>query len=140
MKTRPVLLIEDDADDKDILHEVLVELKLPYEVLWFKNGPSAWQYLTTTTEQPFVILCDINLPFQNGIEFKRQIDENPELRKKSIPFLFYSTSDSQKLVNEAYTQLTVQGFFKKQYDFEEIKNHIKIILDYWAICRHPNAT
>lgn len=139
MKQRPIVLIEDDADDKDILQEVLSELNLPYAIVWFKNCLDAWKYLLSSPDQPFIILCDINLPLQNGIEFKRQIDGNPELRKKSIPFVFYSTSASQKLVNEAYTQLTVQGFFKKEYDFEAIKNQMKIIMAYWAICKHPNA-
>jgi hypothetical protein len=42
-------------------------------------------------------------------------------------------------VNEAYMQFTVQGYFKKEYDFEEIKNNMRAILTYWAICKHPNA-
>ncbi len=139
MKSHPIILVEDDADDIAILKEVLAELHLPYEIIWFKNCIEAWQYLATTSDSPFVILCDINLPLQNGIEFKRQIDENPVLRRKSIPFIFYSTSASQKLVTEAYTQLTVQGFFKKEYDFEAIKNQMRIIMAYWAICKHPNT-
>ena len=139
MKARPIILIEDDADDKDILQEVISELNLPHAVIWFKNCIDAWQYLTTTTDQPHIIICDINLPLQNGMEFKRQIDTNPDMRRRSIPFVFYSTSDSQKLVNEAYIQFTVQGFFKKEYDFEEIKNNMRVILTYWAICRHPNT-
>jgi CheY-like chemotaxis protein len=139
MKARPIILIEDDVDDRDILQEVLAELKLPNGIIWFKNCIDAWNYLTTTRDQPFIILCDINLPLQNGMEFKRQIDCNPEMRRKSIPFVFYSTSASQKLINEAYMQFTVQGFFKKEYNFEDIKNHMRIIMSYWAICKHPNT-
>ncbi|MBA4849172.1 response regulator [Emticicia sp. BO119] len=139
MKARPIILIEDDADDKDILEEVITELKLPNSVIWFKNCIDAMQYLQTTEDQPFIIVCDINLPLQNGMEFKRQIDGNLEMRRRSIPFVFYSTSDSQKLVNEAYMQFTVQGFFKKEYDFEKIKSHMRIMMEYWAVCRHPNT-
>ena len=139
MRSRPIILIEDDDDDKDILQEVLAELNLSNKIIWFKNCIEAWQYLATTTDSPFIIICDINLPLQTGIDFKKQIDLNPAMRKKSIPFVFYSTSASQKLVNEAYTQYTVQGFFKKEYDFEEVKNHMRIIMEYWAICKHPNT-
>jgi len=139
MKTRPIILIEDDIDDKDILNEALTELNFTHEVKWFRNCRLAWEYLITTTDQPFIILCDINLPLQNGIEFKREIDGNPYLRRKSIPFVFYSTSANQEYVNEAFTQLTVQGFFVKEDDFEQIKNQMKIIMAYWAVCKHPNA-
>jgi len=139
MRARPIILIEDDIDDKDILEEVLTELNLPNKVIWFKNCIDAWQYLYTTTDSPFIIICDINLPLQSGMDFKRQIDTNLEMRRKSIPFIFYSTSASQKLVNEAYMQFTVQGYFKKEYDFEEIKNNMRVILTYWSICKHPNA-
>jgi CheY-like chemotaxis protein len=139
MKSRPIILIEDDDDDMEILKEVLTELNLSNKIIWFKNCIEAWQYLTTTADQPFIIICDINLPLQSGIEFKRQIDLNPVMRRKSIPFVFYSTSAGQKIVNEAYTQYTVQGFFKKPYNFDEIKNHMRIIMEYWAICKHPNT-
>ena len=139
MRSRPIILVEDDDDEKEILSEVLSELNLSNKIIWFKNCPEAWQYLITTSDAPFIIICDINLPLQSGIEFKRQIDLSPEMRRKSIPFVFYSTSASQKLVNEAYTQYTVQGFFKKEQDFEEIKNHMRLIMGYWAICKHPNT-
>lgn len=140
MKSRPIILIEDDVDDRDILKEVIAELKLPHEIVWFKDCRLAGQYLASTTGQPFLILCDINLPFQNGIDFKRQIDENPHLRRKSIPFVFYSTYASQAIIDEAYTQFTVQGFFLKETGFEAIKKQISAIIAYWTYCKHPNAT
>lgn len=139
MKSRPVILIEDDIDDRDILYEVFAELQLPHEILWFKDSQLAWDYLTTTTAQPFIILCDINLPIQNGIDFKKQIDENPQLRRKSIPFVFYSTYASQAIVNDAFTHFTVQGFFLKETGFEAIKNQISVLMSYWSYCKHPNA-
>ncbi len=53
--------------------------------------------------------------------------------------MFYSTSVSQASVNEAYDQLTVQGYFKKSSGYEEIKRTIKVIYDYWSICEHPSS-
>jgi hypothetical protein len=34
--------------------------------------------------------------------------------------------------------MTIQGFFKKGSEYKEMKNLIRIILDYWRACRHPN--
>jgi CheY-like chemotaxis protein len=138
-KSGPVIIIEDDAEDQAIFQEVLDELKISNKVVWFKRCSEAFSYLKTTPEQPFIIFSDINLPDQSGIEFKRDLDNDQALRKKSIPFIFYSTSTNQEEVNKAYTQMTVQGFFRKGHSFKEIKDCIKVIFEYWGICKHPNA-
>jgi CheY-like chemotaxis protein len=138
-KSGPIVIIEDDIDDKDFFIEILNELAVPNKTVWFTRTEDAFQYLKSTAEQPFLIFSDVNLPKQNGIEFKRQLDGDAELRKKSIPFVFYSTSVAQKIVNEAYTKMTVQGFFQKANSYDEIKNNIKLIIDYWTACKHPNT-
>lgn len=139
MKDGPIILIEDDVDDQEIFRDIVAELKVANELIIFDNCPDGFKYLKATPEQPFVIFCDVNLPVQNGMEFKKQIDADPELRKKSIPFIFYSTTVTQEAVNEAYTKLTVQGFFKKKENFQDIKSNIKLIMDYWKECKHPNT-
>jgi len=138
-KSGPIILIEDDPDDEGIMEEVLKEVNIDNKLLHFNNAADAFHYLKTTSEQPFIIFCDVNLPEQTGIEFKRQIDEHKELRKKSIPFVFYSTSVSQSFLDEAYTEMTVQGVFKKENSYKEIKKLIAAIFDYWQLCKHPNS-
>lgn len=139
MKSGSIILIEDDIDDRDIFSDVLNDLKVKNALKWFDNCSDAFTYLKSMNEQPFIIFSDVNLPGLNGIEFKRKIDEDPELRKRSIPFIFYSTSVAQHIVNIAYTEMTVQGFFQKQSSYDDIKSSIKLILDYWQACRHPNT-
>ena len=138
-KSGPIIVIEDDADDESIFESVLHEIGVTNKLIWFTHCDQAFDYLKTTTDQPFIIFSDVNLPGQNGIEFKKQLDNDEELRKKSIPFVFYSTSVNQNAVNEAYTKMTVQGFFQKAHDYGEIKANIKLILDYWQTCKHPNS-
>ena len=138
-KSGPIVILEDDEDDQDILEEIFMKLNVKNKLVWFTTTDDAFKFLQTTSEQPFIIFSDVNLPRQNGIEFKRRIDSDKELRKKSIPFIFYSTSVDQQQVNEAYTHMTVQGFFQKGISYEEIKTDIKVILDYWQACRHPNS-
>jgi CheY-like chemotaxis protein len=139
MKSGPIILIDDDADDKDVFLDILKDLQVPNAVIWFQNCDQAFMYLKETTEQPFIIFCDLNLPGLSGLACKRSIDEDKQLRKKSIPFVFCSTTTDQKTVNEAYTQMTVQGFFQKSNSYIDHKNMIKLIMDYWDQCRHPNS-
>jgi len=137
-KTGPIILIEDDEDDKHIFETIVRELGYKNLILCYENTAEAFVYLCATTDSPFVIFSDVNLPGMNGLDFKAKIDDVPELRKKSIPFIFYSTSANQRDINKAYTQMTIQGFFKKEDNYEVTKNNIRLILEYWSVCRHPN--
>lgn len=138
-KSGPILIVEDDIDDQEIYLEILNQLGIDNKLIFFPLASKALEYLKTTIEKPFVILCDINLPVMNGIEFKQHIDYDPYLRNKSIPFIFFSTSAERSQVNKAYTELTVQGFFKKESSIEEIAKSLSVILAYWELCKHPNS-
>jgi CheY-like chemotaxis protein len=138
-KNGPIIIIEDDEEDEQIFKDILEELGISNKVIWFADPHPAFEYLKKTREQPFIIFSDVNLPRHSGIELKRNIDADEQLREKSIPFIFYSTFVDQKVVNEAYTQMTVQGFFKKGTSYKEIKSDIKMIVDYWKLCKHPNT-
>lgn len=135
----PIILIEDDADDVHIFEQIMKDIKVENEVVTFITCNAAMDYLVTTKQKPFLIVCDINLPEQNGLDFKKQVDENPYLRRKSIPFIFYSTSTNIHDVNKAYTEMSTQGFFAKCADFEEGRELWKTIIAYWKKCCHPNT-
>ena len=138
-KLGPIVIVEDDLDDQEMIQEAMEEVGIKNELVFFDRSLKAFEFLKSTTQQPFLILSDVNLPAQNGIEFKRQIDEDRQLREKSIPFVFYSTAVDKNSVNTAYQELTVQGFFKKKNKYDELTKDLKIIVDYWTACKHPNS-
>jgi CheY-like chemotaxis protein len=138
VKLGPIILIEDDPDDQELIRKALKEAGVNNEVINLNNGAEALQFLITTTIQPFLILCDVNMPKLNGIELKMRIDEDAELRRKSIPFIFFTTSANKIAVTLAYTRMTIQGFFEKSENYQELVRTLKIIIDYWIECRHPN--
>lgn len=135
----PIVIVEDDLDDQEIITDVLKDIGISNELIFFDRCPEALEYLKTSSEQQFIIFCDINIPGMNGIEFKKRIDDDPHLRQKSIPFVFLSTSAEKSTVTEAYSKMTVQGYFKKSSSVEEIKKALTLIMDYWKLCRHPNS-
>jgi len=138
-KTGEILIIEDDADDRHLLTSIFDELGIKNPVRWFETTEQALEYLSTTARSIYIIFSDVKVPGKDGLEFKKLIDSDPKLRKKSIPFVFYSTMANQKDVNQAYTEMTVQGFFRKGSDYETVKNTFRIIFDYWSISKHPNT-
>jgi DNA-binding NarL/FixJ family response regulator len=70
------------------------------------------------------------------MELREKIHNNEDLRRKSIPYLFFSTSAEQQHVVEAYSR-SIQGFFVKSNDYEKIKNTIVKIVEYWQECESP---
>lgn len=136
-KNGPIIVVEDDLDDQEIITEVLALLEVSNKLLLFADGMEAITYLQSSTEQPFLILCDINLPKLNGLELRQQINLDETLRKKSIPFIFFSTNASPDAVARAY-DLTVQGFFLKNHTLQELQDTLRLIISYWTHCKHPN--
>lgn len=130
-------MIDDDADECQLIEEALARLNIPNRLLCFSDGKEAIAYLTETTERPFLILSDINMPGMGGLELRRHINENENLKRKSIPFIFLTTSATPHAVGEAY-KMSVQGFFEKPHDMREIAGLLKEICSYWKRCRHPN--
>ncbi len=136
-KTGPIILIDDDADECELIGDSLKQLKINNELVCFGNGKQALEYLKTTTDKPFLILTDVNMPVMSGIELREKIYEDEELRRKSIPFIFLTTSAGAPAVKKAY-EMSVQGFFEKGHSIGEVKQVLKEIYDYWQRCKHPN--
>jgi len=136
-KRGPIIIVEDDVDDQEFFGDAFKELKYKNEILFFSDGQQALDYLTASDNEPFIVFSDINMPKLNGIELRQQIHENEQMRLKTIPYLFFTTNAAQEHVVDAYSK-SIQGFFVKPADFEELKKLIKTIIDYWEHCVSPN--
>jgi len=133
----PVIVIEDDRDDQEVLKEVFERLGYENEIRFFGDGQSALNYLNSTEELPFLILSDINLPKLDGFALRNKIKMDERLQLKCIPYLFFTTASSQQAVIDAYS-MSVQGFFVKQNTMKELENTISVIMQYWKLCSSPN--
>lgn len=136
-KTGAIVIVEDDEDDKELLEEVLREMKLPNKILFFNKALKAFEYLRSTIESPFLIISDVNLPGMSGLELKKQIDSEEYLRKKCIPFVFLSTSSNISCVKKAYEEMTIQGYFEKPLLIKELRNLLHCIIGYWKLSNRP---
>ncbi len=136
-KNGAIIIIEDDTDDQEMFSEVLQELNYKNELLFFNDGQEALAYLCAETSEPFIVFSDINMPKLNGMELRKQIHENENIRIKTIPYLFFTTASAQDAIVDAYSK-SIQGFFIKPHCFEELKSTMKTIVEYWQKCESPN--
>ena len=134
----PIIIIEDDADDREFYVSTLNELDIENEVIFFDDAEDAYRFLEQTSKKPLIIISDINLPGMSGIEFKKKIQANNYLRTKSIPFVFLTTSSNQATVATAYLMM-VQGYFIKPNSVADLAAMLQLIIQYWKVCKHPNS-
>lgn len=134
-KSGPIIVIEDDLEDQQILDEIFRNLDFPNKVIFFSDGQDALEYLSTTRDQPFLILSDINMPRMDGFQVRNKIFRNEKLR--CIPYLFFTTGVDKKAVCDAYA-MSVQGFFIKPGSMAQLQETVKKIIDYWQECYAPS--
>jgi CheY-like chemotaxis protein len=136
-KLGPIIIVEDDPDDQEIITGIFLKLDYPNEVIFFHNCEKTLEYLEDTNVNPFLIISDINLPILNGLELREKIHNNEQLRLRCIPYLFLTTTDSHQTVVDAYSK-SVQGFFIKPDTLTDFERILKNIVEYWLDCRAPN--
>jgi CheY-like chemotaxis protein len=136
-KSGPLLIIEDDEDDVELFRDILKDFQLSNKVMFFLKADEALHFLRTSDESPFLIISDVNLPGMNGLDLKKQIDSDPYLRQKSIPFIFLSTSSNEAAVKKAFTEMVVQGYFEKPILVEDLQKMFHQVIEYWRASCHP---
>ena len=134
----PIIIIDDDEEDQYFFTTILQKLLPQRECFTFHSGDDALHYLKTTQVRPFLIITEVKLRKMDGLELRRQIELDPELKEKAIPFIFFSHPVHLHDVKEAY-ELPIQGYFEKASNMKKVEQQLKSIVDYWQACLHPNS-
>jgi two-component system, chemotaxis family, chemotaxis protein CheY len=93
------------------------------EVFQAANGAEA---LSTLKENPVdLILCDINMPVMDGIEFIKQL---PSIESaKNVPVVMITTEGSESHVVQALSS-GARGYIRKPFTPEQVKEHVVPVL------------
>jgi CheY-like chemotaxis protein len=70
MSDNPILIIDDDQEDMDLIREVINHLNIERSIHYFKSGRELESFLKTSATAPFLIICDVNLPEEDGFAIK----------------------------------------------------------------------
>ncbi len=115
-----VLIVDDSAAIRKILHRVLVQAEVPLgKVLEASDGLEALEKLKGQTVG--LILSDINMPNMDGIEFLGKLKDDACF--KSVPILMVTTEGSQAKVMQAL-ELGATGYVRKPFTAEQIKEKL----------------
>jgi len=136
MNDKPIFIIDDDDEDLEFIKNALFELNVENEIIVFDDGLKFIDFIKKTQNRAFFILCDINMHKKNGLELKKIIFDDEELRVKCVPFIFLSTSGASREVMKAYSY-GVQGYFIKPDTLAKTKEMLEFIMKYWSHSVHP---
>jgi CheY-like chemotaxis protein len=103
LKYKRILLVDDDADDRQIFEELLHELDPDTIVDSAENGLEMISFLNSIEDDalPGMIILDQNMPKMTGKESLIFLKENP--RYKTIPTIVYSTYQVKDFYRECLT-------------------------------------
>lgn len=132
-----VIYIDSDEDDHLLTGSLLHTLAPERPVYYFDRAEEALTYLKTSDQQPFLILSEILLPGMTGLELRQAIQEDEELRRRCIPFVFIS--NPIPVIEQAF-DLTVQGFFEKKDNRQQQEQELSLIFNYWQTSFRPNRS
>jgi CheY-like chemotaxis protein len=133
----PIIIVEDDEDDRELLAGVFRKINLQNEIIFFTDGKLAYDYLVESQIVPFLILSDIHMPGLNGPELCTKIRLDEKLQKLYIPFIYFTTSTTRMAIADAYAA-AADGFFIKPNSYGELEDSIKNIVAYWTECHLPS--
>jgi CheY-like chemotaxis protein len=96
-----ILVVDDDADIRDSLREVLEDEG--YKVECVSNGREALDYLKSTREagapRPCVILLDLMMPVMDGWQFRREQKQDPAIA--DIPLVVITATGKRPVLIDA---------------------------------------
>lgn len=141
-KVLNILLVEDDSVDVMNVQRAFKKNNITNPLHIAFNGVEALNMLRGTngkaklTPTPRIILLDINMPKMNGLEFLRNLRNDPELRSITVFVMTTSNDDQDKM--EAYN-LNVAGYILKPLSFEKFVQAVSILNSYWQLCEQPEV-
>jgi len=118
------LIVDDSSVMRKIVERSLRQAGIDLsEVLQAGNGAEA---LSTLQEsQVDLILCDINMPVMDGIEFIKQL---PGIESaKNVPVVMITTEGSEAHVVQALS-CGARGYIRKPFTPEQVKEHVIPVL------------
>jgi CheY-like chemotaxis protein len=105
-----IFLIEDDADDIELLEVSLKDNHVQYNIDVVMEGDKVQEYLENCETLPHIIVMDFNLPRVHGREVIKQIKSHDQFR--NIPLIVLTTSTAKEDMEYSY-QMGANSFITK---------------------------
>jgi two-component system chemotaxis response regulator CheY len=124
MNSIQALIVDDSAVMRKIVERAMrqagIELSKVFEA---GNGVEALAVLAENTVD--LILCDINMPVMDGLEFVKQLGGVPNAKQAAVVMI--TTEGSESHVVQAIS-LGARGYIRKPFTPDQVREHIVPLL------------
>jgi len=135
-----ILLVEDDEVDVMNVQRAFKKNNINNPLYVANNGVEALQMLRgegdlpKLTPKPGIILLDLNMPKMGGIEFLKELRQDPELKSITVFVLTTSNEESDKV---AAFDLNVAGYILKPVDMHKFIDAVATLNKFWTLSERP---
>lgn len=129
-----ILLVEDNDGDVEMTQRALRNNVPECNLSVANDGVEAMDLLHkrgqfTNAPTPQIILLDLNMPRMDGIRFLEQAKADAVL--KSIPVIVFTSSQSQRDIQECYEH-QASCYIVKPFDGKEFANAVQQVASFWG--------
>jgi two-component system, response regulator len=133
-----ILLIEDDANDRELTIHSLRSHKIRNNIIPMRDGVEALDFLFSTGERkglplpelPQFIILDLKLPRLSGIDVLQALRGNE--RTKLLPVIIFTSSQEEQDIITSY-RLGANSYVRKPIDAVTFAESVQNLSLYWMI-------
>jgi len=119
------LIVDDSSVMRKIVERSIRQAGI--EIAEVKEAANGAEGLGALKEAPVdLVLCDINMPVMDGIEFLRQLKTVGNA--KDVPVVMITTEGSESHVVQALS-MGARGYIRKPFTPEQVKEHVVPLLE-----------
>jgi CheY-like chemotaxis protein len=132
MNNQPILIAEDDADDRYLLQTAFAEVGCSEQIDFVENGIEVLNYLDNIDmaikSLPGFILLDLNMPKKDGREVLKELKQHPVFKK--IPVIVFTTTKNEIEIKRCY-ELGANSYVIKPISFDALLKVVENIRSFW---------
>jgi two-component system response regulator len=134
MKSKRILLVEDNPDDEMLTIRALRNNNFQNEVIVARDGQEALNYFFSKSGEdkplPAVVLLDLKLPKVNGLEVLQRL--RADERTASQPVVILTSSREEQDIINGY-RLGANSYIRKPVDFSHFMVAVRHLGLYWLM-------
>lgn len=138
MKTRTILLVEDNPDDEMLTLRALKKNSILNEIAVAHDGAEALEQIFSKASRgeplPGLVLLDLKLPKVDGLEVMRRI--RADERTRLIPVVILTGSKLDEDILAGYRG-GANAYVRKPVNFAEFADAVKTLGLFWLILSEP---
>jgi two-component system response regulator len=136
--SKVILLVEDNPSDEKLTLRGFKKSGVASEIVVAHDGVEALDYLFGTgpqagrdpTEQPAVVLLDLNLPRVGGLDVLERL--RADERTRLLPVVVLTSSREHEDVVRSY-ELGANAYVRKPVDFKEFADTARTLGLFWLL-------